>query len=128
MTLRKSSKHANLPAHAGMTLLELLVVIAVIGILASISVQQVSLYRARAIDASMRSDLKNAAMAMESYYSEFFEYPNTQAAILLAGYRNTSGVSLTINVTSPSSFTLTAARPNGSQVSFVFDSTTGLIN
>jgi prepilin-type N-terminal cleavage/methylation domain-containing protein len=128
MTLRKPSKHANLPADAGMTLLELLVVVAVIGILASIAIQQVSLYRARAIDASMRSDLKNAAMAMESYYGEFLEYPNTQAAILLVGYRNTSGVSLAISVTSPSSFTLTAARPNGSQVSFTYDSTTGLIN
>ena len=111
-----------------MTLLELLVVIAVVGILAAISIQQVSLYRARAVDASMRSDLKNAAMAMESYYGEFLEYPNTSSAILLVGYRNTSGVTLTINVTSPSSFTLTAARPNGSQPSFTFDSSTGLIN
>lgn len=111
-----------------MTLLELLVVVAVIGILASIAIQQVSLYRARAFDASMRSDLKNAALAMESYYGEFLEYPNPQAAILLVGYRNTSGVSLTINVTSPSTFTLTAARPNGSQLSFTYDSTTGLIN
>ena len=128
MTLRKPSKQANLPANAGMTLLELLVVVAVVGILASIAIQQVSLYRARVIDASMRSDLKNAALAMESYYGEFLEYPNTQAAILVVGYRNTSGVSLTISVTSPSTFTLTAARPNGSQLSFTYDSTTGLIN
>jgi prepilin-type N-terminal cleavage/methylation domain-containing protein len=128
MILRKPSKRANLPADAGMTLLELLVVVAVVGILAAIAIQQVSLYRARAVDVSMRSDLKNAALAMESYYGEFLEYPNTQAAILLVGYRNTSGVSLTISVTSPSTFTLTAARPNGSQVSFTYDSTTGLIN
>jgi prepilin-type N-terminal cleavage/methylation domain-containing protein len=128
MTLRKPSKQANLPADAGMTLLELIVVVAVVGILAAIAIQQFQLHRARAIDASMRSDLKNAAMAMESYYGEFLEYPNTQAAILLVGYRNTSGVSLTINVTTPSTFTLTAARPNGSQVNFVYDSTTGLIN
>jgi len=128
MTRRKPSKQANLPTNAGMTLLELLVVVAVVGILASIAIQQVSLYRARAFDASMRSDLKNAALAMESYYGEFLEYPNTQAAILLVGYRNTSGVSLTINITSPSTFTLTAARPNGSQLSFTYDSTTGLIN
>jgi len=128
MTLRKPSKQANLPADAGMTLLELIVVVAVVGILAAIAIQQFQLHRARAIDASMRSDLKNAAMAMESYYGEYLEYPNTQAAILLVGYRNTSGVSLTINVTTPSTFTLTAARPNGSQVNFVYDSTTGLIN
>ena len=111
-----------------MTLLELIVVVAVLGILAAIAIQQFQLHRARAIDASMRSDLKSAAMAMESYYGEFLEYPNTPAAILLVGYRNTSGVSLTINVTSPSTFTLTAARAHGSQVSFSYDSATGLIN
>lgn len=128
MTRGKASNRSIIPADAGMTLLELLVVIAVVGILAAISIQQVSLYRARAVDASMRSDLKNAAMAMESYYGEFLEYPNTNSAILLVGYRNTSGVTLTINVTTPSSFTLTAARPNGTQASFTFDSSTGLIN
>jgi prepilin-type N-terminal cleavage/methylation domain-containing protein len=116
------------PSNAGMTLLELLVVVAVLGILLAIAIQQYGLHRSRAIDASMRSDLKNAAMAMESYYGEFLEYPNTNAAILLVGYRNTSGVTLTINVTSPSAFTLTAARPHGSQPSFTYDSTTGLIN
>ena len=111
-----------------MTLLELIVVVAVLGILAAIAIQQFQLHRARAIDVSMRSELKNAAMAMESYYGEFLEYPNNQAAILLVGYRNTSGVALTINVTSPSTFTLTAARDHGSQPSFTYDSTTGLIN
>jgi Tfp pilus assembly protein PilE len=106
----------------------LIVVVAVIGILAAIAIQQFQLHRARAIDASMRSDLKNAAMAMESYYGEFLEYPGTNSAILLVGYRNTSGVTLTINITSPSTFTLNAARPSGSQASFTYDSTTGLIN
>jgi len=76
----------------------------------------------------MRSDLKNAAMAMESYYGEFLAYPATETAILLVGYRRTSGVTLTISVPTPSTFTLTAARANGSQPSFTFDSSTGLIN
>lgn|SRR5262245_42847261 len=128
MTSGRSSNHTLMPAAAGMTLLELLVVIAVVGILAAIAIQQFQLHRARAVDASMRSDLKNAAMAMESYYGEFLEYPNTTSSILLVGYRNTSGVTLTITVTSPSTFTLNAARVNGSQPSFTFDSTTGLIN
>jgi prepilin-type N-terminal cleavage/methylation domain-containing protein len=127
--VRKKLPHgAHLPADAGMTLLELIVVVAVVGILAAIAIQQFQLHRARAIDASMRSDLKNAAMAMESYYGEFLEYPNSTSAILLVGYRNTSGVALTINVTTPSTFTLNAARAHGSQASFTYDSTTGLIN
>ena len=113
---------------AGFTLLELIVVVAVLGILVAIAVQQFQLHRARAIDASMRSDLKNAALAMESYYGEFLSYPSTETAILLVGYRKTSGVTLTISVPTPSTFTLTAARPHGSQPSFTFDSSTGLIN
>jgi len=115
-------------ANAGFTVLELIVVVAVIGVLAAIAIQQFSVYRARAIDVSMRSDLKNAALAMESYYGEFLSYPGTEASILLVGYRKTSGVTLTINVTTPSTFTLNASRPNGSQPNFIFDSSTGLIN
>jgi prepilin-type N-terminal cleavage/methylation domain-containing protein len=115
-------------SNQGFTLLELIVVVAVLGILAAIAMQQFQIHRARAIDASMRSDLKNAALAMESYYGEFLSYPVTEAAILLVGYRKTSGVTLSISVPTPSTFSLTASRPNGSQPSFTFDSTTGLIN
>ena len=113
---------------AGFTLLELIVVVAVLGILAAIAIQQFSLFRARAMDATMRSDLKNAALAMESYYGEFLDYPTSLSAIQLVGYRKTNGVTLTVSVTSPQSFTLNAAMPNGTQPSFTFDSTTGLIN
>jgi len=112
----------------GFTLLELMVVVAVLGILAAIAIQQFSLFRSRATDAAMRSDLKNAALAMESYYGEFLDYPASVSAIQLVGYRKTSGVTLTINVTSPSTFTLTAGMPSGTQPSFTFDSSTGLIN
>ena len=112
----------------GFTLLELMVVVAVLGILMAIAIQQFSLYRSRATDAAMRSDLKNAALAMESYYGEFLDYPASVNALRLVGYRNTNGVTLTINVSSPSSFTLNAATPNGTQPSFTFDSSTGLIN
>lgn len=115
-------------SNQGFTLLELIVVVAVLGILAAIAVQQFQIHRARAIDASMRSDLKNAALAMESYYGEFLSYPVTEAAILMVGYRKTSGVTLSISVPTPSTFNLTASRPHGSQPSFTFDSTTGLIN
>ena len=112
----------------GFTLLELIVVVAVLGILMAIAIQQFSLYRSRATDAAMRSDLKNAALAMESYYGEFLDYPASVNALRLVGYRNTNGVTLTINVSSPSTFTLNAATPNGTQPSFTFDSSTGLIN
>jgi type IV pilus assembly protein PilA len=121
-------KLKRISSNSGMTLLELLVVIAVIGILAAISLQEFNNHRRRAIDSSMRSDLRNAAIAMEGYYAENLEYPSALTSILLVGYRNTASVTLTINLTSPSTYTLTAARSAGTQASFIFDSVTGLIN
>jgi prepilin-type N-terminal cleavage/methylation domain-containing protein len=113
---------------SGFTLLELIVVVAVLGILVAIAIQQFSIFRGQAVDAAMRSDLKGAALAMESYYGEFLEYPASVSAIQLVGFRKTSGITLTITVPSSSTFTLNAAMPNGTQPSYTFDSATGLIN
>jgi prepilin-type N-terminal cleavage/methylation domain-containing protein len=112
----------------GFTLIEVLMVIAIIGLLAAIAVPQFFTYRATAIDSQMKSALKNAAVAMESYFAEHQSYPTTVAAIAAVGFNPTAGVTLTINVTSPNSFTLTAGAPNGTQPSFTLDSATGLIN
>ena len=128
MLIQRPCKQPGRKRDAGFTLLELLITVAILGILAAVAIQNVSLYRARSIDSSMRSDLRNAAMAMESYYGEFLTYPASPSTLLLIGYRRTSGVTLTINIATPSTYTLTAARNSGSQPSFTYDSSTGLIN
>lgn len=112
----------------GFTLLEILVVIAILGILSAIAIQQYNTYKSRGIDTQMKSDLKNAALAMESYFSEFRVYPNSVARITSVGFRQTDGVSLAITLMTPSAYTLTASKPSGSQASFTYSSTTGQIN
>ena len=112
----------------GFSLLELLVVVAIIGLLAAIAIPQFVSYRARAVDSQMKSDLKNAALAMDSYFAEKKEYPGSLAAIVGVGFNPTEGVALTIAVTTPSSFIITATKPSGTQPSFTFDSVTGIIN
>ena len=61
----------------GFTLIELLIVIAIIGILASIAIPTFATYRTRAYDSAVISDLRNAATAQEAYYIDYDTYaPN----------------------------------------------------
>ena len=58
----------------GFTLVELLIVTAIVFVLASIAAAQLSIYRQNAFDAAARRDLRNAAHAEELYYTENEEY------------------------------------------------------
>lgn len=112
----------------GFTLIELLVVFAVIGILVAIAIPQISVHRARGVDTQMKSDIKNAVLAMESYYSTLFSYPTSVAQIANYGFRQTDGVSLMINFSNTTDFTVTATKPGGTQASFTYNSVTGQTN
>ena len=60
----------------GFTLIELMIVIAIIGILAAIAIPQFSKYRAKSYNAASLSDSKNLKTDLEGYYAEWDEYPN----------------------------------------------------
>jgi type IV pilus assembly protein PilA len=78
MLIRKNEK--------GFTLIELMIVIAIIGILAAIAIPQFNAYRARSYNAAALSDLRNVITGLEGYYVDWDLYPSGDAATLLADY------------------------------------------
>jgi prepilin-type N-terminal cleavage/methylation domain-containing protein len=59
----------------GFTLIELLIVVAVIGIIATLVILQISYYKVRANNASAVSDLKAFKVSLEAYYVDQKTYP-----------------------------------------------------
>jgi prepilin-type N-terminal cleavage/methylation domain-containing protein len=63
----------------GFTLIELMIVIAIIGILAAIAIPQFAAYRVRAYNASSESDLKTLQTTFEVFFNDYELYPNAVA-------------------------------------------------
>jgi type IV pilus assembly protein PilA len=59
----------------GFTLIELMIVIAIIGILAAIAIPQFASYRRKAYNSAALSDLKNTKTNLESFYADWQYYP-----------------------------------------------------
>jgi prepilin-type N-terminal cleavage/methylation domain-containing protein len=59
----------------GFTLIELLVVIIIIGILAAIAIPIFLNQRKKGVDASIKSDVKNMATQVETFYTDSQTYP-----------------------------------------------------
>ena len=59
----------------GFTLIELMIVIAIIGILAAIAIPQFSSYRAKSFNSAAISDVRNIRTDLEAYYAEWQAYP-----------------------------------------------------
>ena len=58
----------------GFTLVELMIVVAIIGILAAIAIPQFAAYRQRAFNSASQSDLRNFKTAMETDFADNQQY------------------------------------------------------
>jgi prepilin-type N-terminal cleavage/methylation domain-containing protein len=74
--IRKSMEEKD----QGFTLIELLVVMIIIGILAAIAIPVFLNQRKRAVDSSIKSDLRTVANEMETYYTDNQAYNFTTAS------------------------------------------------
>jgi len=104
----------------GFTLIELMIVVAIIGILALIAIPNFINLRQKAYDASAKSAGRNAKLAEEVYYNDRTTSAGnytSDLADLLAYDKNLTddpGVTFTFEYASDSGFTLNTVHDNGS--------------
>lgn len=100
----------------GFTLIELMIVIAIIGILAAIAIPQFSNYKKRAANSAAMSDAKNLATAEEVYYTDNNKYTNATADLADAGFLGASkNVTISITSATTTAFTATAVHSGGTR-------------
>lgn len=121
----------------GFTLIELLVVIIIIGILAGIAVPVFLEQRERAVDAAIKSDLRNVANELETVYADEQAYPppsgvtSSGSELVVSGggtVRLSAGNTLSYQVVGATGYCLFGTNPRGSSPSgagFVYVSTDG---
>ena len=114
---------------AAFTLLELLVVMAIISILVSIAVPKFADYRRRAFDTRALSDLRSVAAAEELYFLEnekYFNCGNAQCETLPGVSKLSKGVSLSMSQgTAVDTLVGESSHATGSGKTFKWDSEAG---
>ncbi len=98
----------------GFTLIELMIVIAIMGILATIVIPQFRFYRARSYNSAAQSDLKNFVTAQEAYYVDEATYASAPASLVgTYGAFTSSGVAVTIGTANTTLYVMRAVHSSG---------------
>ncbi|MDN3484702.1 type IV pilin protein [Pseudoalteromonas sp. APC 3224] len=99
--------------HTGFTLIELMIAVAIVGILAAIAVPNYSEYVKRASRAEAASALLDAANKQEQYFVDNRAYSTSFSDLGIQSKTENGHFKLTINVVNSNEFTITAKPIDG---------------
>ena len=98
----------------GFTLIELMIVIAIIGILAAIAIPNFVSYRARSYNSAAQADLKNAVTAQEAYFVDYGKYADSTTKLVTGGWVQTASVNFATTGSS-SAYSMTSYHTKGTE-------------
>ena len=81
----------------GLTLIELVLVVTIIGLLATIAMPRLKHVKGRALIATMKRDLRTLAMHEESHYYDRASYTDDIAAMSAGGFNTSPDVTISVN-------------------------------